>query len=258
MIAGEFSTPADSIRSGNVIPVINDYSRGHRGKTPIFVFVDSAGSFNNDTECVSGPRGQAADHLTGDVLRPYVVAQFGASADPAAWATVGWSMGGTCAYGPHRDAPGPAPHLRRHCRRPRPHRRYQTGDHRAALRGDAQQWNHYDPATVMSEHGPYHGVAGWFADAASVATHNSNQAGHPARPQSSAPLGYGGHDVWTDNDRTDASNDLCRAAQAVNIDCTVHSTPSGRTWQFATQSFAEALPWLAAQLSTTHNRPPGA
>jgi S-formylglutathione hydrolase FrmB len=257
MIAGEFNTPADWIRSGNVIPVIDDYSRGHRGKTPIFVFVDSGGSFNNDTECVNGPRGQAADHLTGDVP-PYVVAQFGASADPAAWGVVGWSMGGTCAV----DLAVMHPDL------------FDTfvdiaGDHgptagtkqqtiERLYAGDAGQWNHYDPATVMAEHGPYHGVAGWFADAASVATRNSNQAGHPARPQSSAPLGYGGHDVWTDNDRTDASHDLCRAARAVHIDCTVHSTPSGHTWQFATQSFAEALPWLDAQLSTTHNRPPGA
>ena len=226
MIAGEFNTPADWMRSGNAIPVIDDYSRSHGGKTPIFVFVDSGGSFNNDTECVNGPRGQAADHLTRDV-RPFVVAQFGASADSAAWGVVGWSMGGTCAVdltvmhpdlfhafvdiaGDHGPTAGT---------------KQQTVERLYA--GDARQWNHYDPAMVMAEHGPYAGVAGWFADAASVATSTSNQGGHPARPQSTAPLGYGGHDVWPDNDRADASNDLCRAAWAVNIDCSVHSTPAG-------------------------------
>ena len=60
------------------------------------MFVDSGGSFNNDTECVNGPRGNAADHLIKDV-RPYVVDQFGASDKAANWAVVGWSMGGTCA-----------------------------------------------------------------------------------------------------------------------------------------------------------------
>ena len=257
MIAGEFNTPADWMRSGNAIPVIDDYSRSHGGKTPIFVFVDSGGSFNNDTECVNGPRGQAADHLTRDV-RPFVVAQFGASADSAAWGVVGWSMGGTCAVdltvmhpdlfhafvdiaGDHGPTAGT---------------KQQTVERLYA--GDARQWNHYDPAMVMAEHGHYAGVAGWFADAASVATSTSNQGGHPARPQSTAPLGYGGHDVWPDNDRADASNDLCRAAWAVNIDCSVHSTPSGHTWQFATQSFAEALPWLDAQLSPARSASPDA
>ena len=49
---------------------------------PIVVFIDSGGSFNNDTECVNGPRGQSADHLTLDV-RPYLIDRFGAAADPA-------------------------------------------------------------------------------------------------------------------------------------------------------------------------------
>ena len=60
------------------------------------VFVDSGGSFNNDTECVNGVRGNVADHLTKDVV-PYVNAHYGTSASSADWGIVGWSMGGTCA-----------------------------------------------------------------------------------------------------------------------------------------------------------------
>ncbi len=60
------------------------------------MFADAAGSVSNDTECVNGPHGNAADHLTRDV-RPWVISQLGAAPEPARWAVVGWSMGGTCA-----------------------------------------------------------------------------------------------------------------------------------------------------------------
>jgi len=60
------------------------------------VFADAAGSVSNDTERVNGPHGNAADHLTRDV-RPWVISQLGAAPEPARWAVVGWSMGGTCA-----------------------------------------------------------------------------------------------------------------------------------------------------------------
>ena len=47
-------------------------------------------------ECVNGSRGNAADHLTKDVV-PYVISNFGVSAAPKNWALLGWSTGGTCA-----------------------------------------------------------------------------------------------------------------------------------------------------------------
>src|SRR6185312_3361760 len=61
----------------------------------VVVFVDSTGKFNNDTECVNGPRGNAADHFTGDVV-PYIISEFGVSPDPAHWGITGWSAGGAC------------------------------------------------------------------------------------------------------------------------------------------------------------------
>ncbi len=75
---------------------IDDFAAAHGGNAPVFVFVDSGGAFNNDTECVNGRRGNAADHLTKDVV-PFMVSKFGVSPEPANWGIVGWSMGGTCA-----------------------------------------------------------------------------------------------------------------------------------------------------------------
>ncbi|MGW4249850.1 hypothetical protein ACWELQ_46120, partial [Nocardia sp. NPDC004722] len=67
MIGGEFNTPADWVRSGQIMNSVDSFAKSNDGRTPILVFVDSGGSFNNDTECVNGPRGDAADHLTKDV-----------------------------------------------------------------------------------------------------------------------------------------------------------------------------------------------
>ena len=246
MIAGEFNTAADWMRSGGVIPMIDDYARSHGGVAPIFAFIDSGGSFNNDTECVNGPRGQSADHLTLDV-RPYLIDRFGAADDPARWGVVGWSMGGTCAIGLT-------------VMHPELFRSFLdiAGDHgptagtkeqtiERLYRGDAAEWARWDPASVMKAHGPYQGVAGWFAEA--VKPPQDHPFGGGQRPQSDAPLGYGGHDVWHDDDRDGAGADLCAVAVSVGIECTVHTTVSNHTWQFATTAFSQALPWLAGRVA---------
>ena len=79
MIAGEFNTPSDWPRTGNAIATIDNFAAAHGGTAPVFVFVDVGGSFNNDTECVDGPRGNVADHLIKDVP-PYVASTFGVKA----------------------------------------------------------------------------------------------------------------------------------------------------------------------------------
>ena len=78
MIGGEFNTPADWMRAGNAVKTIDDFAAAHGGNAPVFVFVDSGGAFNNDTECVNGTRGNAADHLTKDVV-PFMVSNYGVS-----------------------------------------------------------------------------------------------------------------------------------------------------------------------------------
>ena len=250
MIAGEFNTAADWVRSGGVMPIIDAYARDHGGWSPIFVFVDAGGRFNNDTECVDGPRGQAADHLTLDV-RPYFIDQFGATSDPAGWGVVGWSMGGTCAvdltvmhpdlFNTFVDIAGD--------HGPTAGTKEQTVDR--LYGGDSAAWASYDPATVMKAHGPYHGVAGWFSQAVRPPEDELNSLlhGHSPRAQSNAPLGYGGHDVWRDDDRTDAGKDLCTVAATVGIQCTLHSTVSLHSWQFAAEAFGQALPWLGDRLA---------
>jgi len=84
MIGGEFNTPGDWLRTGNAISTIDGFAAAHAGNAPVLVFVDSGGSFNNDTECVSGPRGNVADHLTKDVV-PYLSSTFGVSPASANW-----------------------------------------------------------------------------------------------------------------------------------------------------------------------------
>ena len=88
MIGGEFNTPADWLRTGNAASIVDSFAQSHGGNAPVLVFVDSGGSFNNDTECVNGVRGNVADHLTKDVV-PYVNATFGTSSPAptgASWA----------------------------------------------------------------------------------------------------------------------------------------------------------------------------
>jgi S-formylglutathione hydrolase FrmB len=256
MIAGEFNTPADWMRSGNAMPIIDDFTRQHGGQAPIFVFVDVGGSFNNDTECVNGPRGNAADHLTKDV-RPYVVSQFGAAPDAARWAIVGWSMGGTCAIDltvMHPDLFGTFEDI--------------AGDHgptagtkdqtiQRLYGGDAGQWDRFDPDTVMRAHGPYTDVAGWFEDTVKPANADQmtkNYAGH--RPTSGGPAGFGGNDDVRDSDETGAAEDLCATGQRVGISCSVHKIISFHTWQFAERAFSDALPWLAERVSQQTMGPP--
>ncbi len=93
MIGGQFNTPADWTRAGNAVKTIDDFAAAHHGKAPVLVFVDSGGAFNNDTECVNGVRGNAADHLTKDVVH-YMISNFGVSPDGSNWGIAGWSMGG--------------------------------------------------------------------------------------------------------------------------------------------------------------------
>jgi hypothetical protein len=47
-----------------------------------------------------------------------------------------------------------------------------------------------------------------------------------------------------------AMPDLCIAAMAVDIGCTLRVCPGYHTRQFAARAFENALPWLAHQLGT--------
>nr|WP_233213319.1 alpha/beta hydrolase-fold protein [Mycobacterium sp. QGD 101] len=221
MIGGEFNTPADWLRAGNAVTTVDDFAAAHHGYAPVLVFADPGGAFNNDTECVNGPRGNAADHLTKDVV-PFMMSRFGVSSRPQNWGVAGFSMGGTCAvdltvmhpdmFSAFADIAGDLG--------PNTGTREQTIDR--LFGGSAQRWAAFDPTTVMARHGPYTGVAGWF--------HVNGYA--PVNAQAAA------------------ANSLCATGAARGIDCAVVVQPGRHDWQFASRAFAAALPWLAGRLGT--------
>lgn len=220
MIGGEFNTPADWVRAGNAVATADDFAAAHGGYAPVLVFVDAGGTFRTDTECVNGNRGNAADHLTKDVV-PFMVSTFDVSAKPANWGIVGWSMGGTCAvdlavmhpdmFGAFDDIAGDLS--------PNSGTKDQTIER--LFGGNAAAYAAFDPTTVIGRHGRYSGVTGRF-DVNTV----------DAAPQKTA------------------ADTLCGLAAANGIDCNVVVQPGKHDWPYAAHAFATALPWLAAQLGT--------
>lgn len=246
MISGEFSNPTNWLRTGNAATVIDGYAKAHGGAAPVFVFVDSSGSFNNDTECVNGPRGNAADHLIKDV-RPYVISRFGTASSAADWGIVGWSSGGTCAidltvmhpdlFSTFEDIGGD--------RGPNSGTKQQTIAR--LYGGDAAAWDEFDPRTVMARHGPYSDIAGLFDDSQEPADDKTKNL--PDRLQErAAPVGFGGHGDEVQFREKGAVPDLCAAAVAVDIGCTLWVYPGYHTWQFAARAFSDALPWIAGRV----------
>lgn len=223
MVGAVLSGPADWIRAGDAVATADAYAQGHRGYGPILVFVDAVGGVNHDTECVNGPHGNAADHLTGDV-RPWVISHLGASQDPARWAVVGWSMGGTCAvdlgvmhpelFATFVDISGDLGPT--------------TGTKAQTITrlygGDAAAWAHFDPLTVLAGHPRYPGSAGWF-----------DTTGDPA--------GAGRSELV-------AARQLCAAAAGDGIACTVHTRAGRHTWQNAARAFTDALPWITTRAAS--------
>jgi S-formylglutathione hydrolase FrmB len=235
MIGGEFNTPADWLRAGNAVKTIDDFAAAHGGSAPVFVFVDSGGSFNNDSECVNGTRGKAADHLTKDVV-PFMVSNFRVSPNRTNWGIVGFSMGGTCAvdltvmhpdmFSAFEDIAGDLA--------PNSGNKAQTIAR--LFGGNSAAYAAFDPTAVITHHGPYAGVAGWFA----VNGPSESSPPHPVMVDAAG----------SPNDQTAAANSLCAAGSANGIRCAVVAQPGKHDWPFAARAFAEALPWMAGQLGT--------
>lgn len=245
MIGGEFNTPGDWARAGNAVKTIDDLAAGHDGNAPVFVFVDSGGAFNNDTECVNGSRGNAADHLTKDVI-PYMVSNFGVGREASHWGVVGWSMGGTCAadltvmhpelFSSFVDIAGDMG--------PDAGTKAQTIVR--LFGGSADAWRAFDPATVITRHGRYDDVSGWF----DISSDNAPKRYRRLSVDDGA-VGLGGQDhIGYSNDQTDAAERLCKLGRANGIDCAVVAQPGKHDWPFASRAFTAALPWLASQLGT--------
>jgi S-formylglutathione hydrolase FrmB len=223
MIGAEINTPADWLRAGNAVSTADAFAAARGGNAPVLVFADSGGAFGNDTECVNGSRGNAADHLTKDIV-PFMISNFGVSPDPSHWGVAGFSTGGTCAvdltvmhpdlFSVFIDISGDLG--------PNSGTKAQTVAR--LFGGNAAAWAAFDPTTVITRHGPYHGVSGWFAIAG---------ADIGARDP-------GGQDA--------AANSLCALGRTKGIVCAVVAQPGKHDWSLAANAFAAALPWLAGRL----------
>lgn len=241
MVGGEFGHPTDWPTSGEAQRTADDFAAAHDGNAPVLVFADTSGAFNNDTECVNGIRGNAADHLTKDIV-PYVISHFGVSPDPAHWGMVGWSSGGTCALMTtvmHPDLIQTVVDIDG-LLGPNAGSREQTVAR--LFGGDAAAFAAFDPATVMTAHGPYTGVAAWFAVAGSGPP-VYHAAGSTTPPDQSP-------DDLDPADIAAGANYLCSLASSTGIECAVAPRDGGHDFGSAAKVFSAALPWLASRLGT--------
>jgi S-formylglutathione hydrolase FrmB len=190
---------------------------------------------------VNGPRGNAADHLTKDVV-PYLISHFDVSPDGAQWGIVGWSSGGTCAllttvmhpemFSAFVDIDGGLA--------PNAGSREQTVAR--LFGGDATAFEVFDPATVMATHGQYDGLAGWFAISTTGPT-----VYHPA--SADPPTGQNPDDLDPE-DHAAVANYLCPLASSEGIPCAVVPVGGDHDFGSAAKVFTAALPWLAGRLGT--------
>jgi S-formylglutathione hydrolase FrmB len=219
MIGGERGGPGDWVRLGNAVQVSDAYAHRHHGYAPILVFTDPIARFDNDTECVNGPRGNSADHLDEDIPH-FLQNTFGASKDPHKWAVAGFSMGGTCALDLVVEHPSIFTHFIDISGDLAPY----TGDPAQTLSdlygGNVAAEHANEPLLVMHAHGRYQGVSGLFLTSTAELRHQHEAA------------------------------ELSRAAAKVGIWSRVTVSPGTHVWQFAGPAFATAYPWLASQLAT--------
>lgn len=243
VLGGEFSQPSDWPVSADAVRTLDRFAQAHRGNAPVFVFPDTTGNFSNDTECVNGPRGNAADHLVKDVV-PTVVARFGVSSDPAHWGLVGWSSGGTCAlmtavmhpdrFSAFVDLDGQLG--------PNTGTKPQTVAR--LFGGDEQAWADFDPRTVIEQRGHYDAMAAWLGVSDDIPPEY-----RPAGDTAPSPAQL---EEWSPYSEEHAANarKLCLLLSGHGVECAVVGYGGAHDFQSAGIAFAEALPWLASRLAT--------
>lgn len=253
-IGAEFSHPSDWPESGGALKTLDEFAAFHRGNTPVVVFPDSTGTFNNDTECVNGPRGNATDHLTKDV-RPYMISHFGVSADRAKWGLAGWSSGGTCAIVLAARNPDLFSAFVALDGQLGPNTGTKAQTIARLFGGDAEAWASFDPKTVIEKTGRYPDMAAWLGVSGTTTPVHRRAGEAPVDPQALA-----GWDQYSEAHAANA-NRLCLLLSAHNVECAVVGYPGSHTFDAAGVGFAAALPWLAGRLGTPDTQPrplPGA
>jgi len=247
MIGGEFNHPNDWLQSAGALEILDNFAALHHGNAPIFVFPDTAGRFDNDTECVDGTRGNAAAHLTKDVV-PYVISRFGVSSEAENWGMVGWSSGGTCGLTTSVRNPdmfsafvwldgtlGP---------------NAGTKDQSVArlFGGDEEAWSAFDPKTVIEKHGPYDNLSAWLGVSEDIPTMHRPAGSTPPSPDEIADW-----DSFSEEHATTAPK-LCALLSGYHIECSVVGYAGAHDFQSASVAFEAALPWLASELGTPEVR----
>jgi S-formylglutathione hydrolase FrmB len=234
MIGGSMGTSSDWVRAGAAASTADAFAKEHGGSAPILAFPDVNGAFNNDTECVNGDRGNAADHIIKDFV-PYVSSTFGVGSDRDSRAIAGWSMGGTCAvmlttlhpemFSAFMDMDGDLG--------PNSGNRQQTIDR--LYGGHADEWKRVDPMSILKQNGDYSSVSGYFA------VEGDGSSSYTLTPE--LPQGF-----ISPTAHVEAARALCALGRANGMTCAVVVHPGKHDWQFAAEVFKVALPWLAGEL----------
>ncbi|HWD78750.1 MAG TPA: alpha/beta hydrolase-fold protein, partial [Kribbella sp.] len=225
LVGAELGSPGDWVRLGNAVRVSDDYAATHHGYAPMLVFADATGRFSNDTECVNGVRGNAADHLAEDIPA-YVGRTFGATRVPGRWAIAGFSMGGTCALDLAVERPDVFGHFADISGDLAPYSGTPAQTLHDLYGGDVNRRRANDPRLVMRAHGPYEGMSGLFC----------TSTGEPRRRRE--------------------AEELAAAAAAVGVRSQVEVSSGAHTWQFAASAFANLFPWLVDQLAARRGAGP--
>ena len=246
MIGGEFNTPADWLRAGNAVKTIDDFAAAHGGNAPVLVFVDSGGGFNNDTECVNGSRGNAADHLTKDVV-PFMISHFGVSPDRRQLGCRRLVDGRHLRRRPDRDA-SPTCSARSRTS-PVTSARTPGPRHRPSPDSSAATPTRGRPSTPRRSSAATAPTPGLRAGSPSTGAHFPPRTNTVTADNAANGLG-GLAAAGNPNDQTAAANSLCGLGSANGIKCVVVAQPGKHDWPFAARAFAAAPPWLASQLGT--------
>ncbi len=241
MIGAELSSPSDWLQSGRALGILDNFALQHRGTTPVMVFPDTSGSFTNDTECVNGPRGNAADHLIKEFV-PQVVSDF--NTQPSNWGLVGWSSGGTCSltlavshpeiFSAIVDLDGQLG--------PNAGKKQQTIAR--LFGGDADAWAAFDPKTIVEQHRYYYDLAAWVGVSDQIPTRH-----WPAGSGSAQSETLQDWDNYSE-DHTKTATQLCELLSAHGAECSVVGYPGGHDFPSAANGFKDALPWLAGHIGT--------
>ena len=98
--------------------------------------------------------------------------------------------------------------------------------------GNADAWAAFDPTTVITRHGPYTGVSGWFA----ISSGDAASSAIAASVTDAGTMRLAGRDADANpSDQTAAADALCALGRANGIDCAVVAQPGKHDWPFASR-----------------------